>query len=109
MAAAVSFQVVDAGSRRVVTVSPAGRPDLRLPMAHPKRGERPGSTSRVALCVASRPAPRSPWLVAKMALIGALTVVGGAVCVGQFVANATPDPAFEYVAGDPGWAHVTQP
>lgn len=108
---AVRFQVVGTASRRVIAASPGARPALHLPQAHPSRPAAPGRTRVVASCAVGRPAaPRSPWLAAKVAVVSLLAVFGGAVSVTQLVGGAvSPDPAVQYVAGDPGWAHVTQP
>lgn len=109
---AVNFHIVGAGSRRSVAVSPASRPDLRLLLARPRRRVAPGRVGAVTSCVAARPAVRAPWLRWKVAAVGALVVFGTAVAVPQYVAmldTSHPDPALGYVAGDPAWAHVTQP
>lgn len=107
MTTAVRFQVVDAGRRRFVDVSPATRPELRLPQAHPSRGVAARGGRKVNSCLAVRPARReSPWLVVKIALVGLVAVAGGALSVGQLVADATAEPSGSYVAGDPAWAHV---
>lgn len=107
-ATAARFTVTRAGDRRVVITTAAGRPDLRLPEAHPARRPQPGRTASVASCAAVRPARVSPLLALKVAAVGALTVLGTVVSV-QNLALAEPDPALGYVAGDPAWAHVTQP
>lgn len=106
-----SFKVVqDAGRRRVVTS--ASRPDLRLPEAHPARPVAPRGVGQVASCSAAglrrRPAG-GVWVKVKVAVVGLLAVAGAAASVSSFVAMAQPDPAQGYVAGDPAWAHVTQP
>ena len=44
----VRFQVVDTGARRLVTVSPAGRPGPGGPQAHPSRAISPGRVGAVA-------------------------------------------------------------
>ncbi|AQP51992.1 hypothetical protein [Tessaracoccus flavescens] len=107
MTAAVRFQVVDAGARRVVAASPAARPELRLPQAHPVRPLAAGRVAKVASCAAARRAVKpSPLLVLKVAVVGLLALGGAVVSVGQLAADSTPDPAREYVAGDPAWAHV---
>ncbi|MDO5676643.1 MAG: hypothetical protein Q4G35_03935 [Propionibacteriaceae bacterium] len=107
---AIQFQVVGTPSRRVVAVSPAVRPELRLPQAHPARVPAPGRIGSVASCAVSRPQARSPWMIAKVVVVGVLAIVGGAVSTAQLVGDViSPDPSFEYVAGDPAWAHVTQP
>lgn len=96
--------------RQIVVGSPAARPAVRLPRAHPARPAAPGAISAVKSCAVGAPEPRSPWLALKVAAVSVLAVVGGAVSVAQFVGGATaPDPAVQYVAGDPAWAHVTQP
>lgn len=104
---AVRFQVVDRGSRRVVTVSPAGRPELDGPVAHPARPASPGRVRPVASCTVVRPRPR--MLALRVAVVGLVAAAGVGASVAQFVQNAQPDPAVGYVAGDPAWAHVTQP
>ena len=45
----------------------------------------------------------------KVAVVGLLAAVGVAVTAAQFVGMSQPDPAVQYVAGDPAWAHVSQP
>ena len=102
----VRFQVVDAGARRLVTVSPAGRPGPGGPQAHPSRAISPGRVGAVASCQVSRPAPVPLLLAVKVAAVGLLAAVGVAVSAGQFVEMSRPDPATQYVAGDPAWAHV---
>lgn len=105
---ALRFEVVGTPSRRVVAVSPASRPDLHLPVAHPPRAAGPGRAARIAACRVARPRPRNAWLAAKVAIVSALAVVGGAVSVAQ-LADWGVDPALDHVAGDPGWGHVTHP
>lgn len=107
---AVRYQVVATPRRRIVTASPAARPGLQPPQAHPARTAAPGRIVRAASCRVSRPEPRSPWLAVKVTVVAALAVLGGAVSVGELVGGVvSPDPVFGYVAGDPAWAHVTQP
>lgn len=106
-ASAVRFQVAESGARRVVVS--AGRPDLRSPKAHPARPVSAGRVGSATSCVVDRPEPKaSPWLMLKVAAVGLIAVIGGAVSV-QGLVLAEPDPALEYVAGDPAWAHVTLP
>ncbi|GAA4903136.1 hypothetical protein GCM10025789_22430 [Tessaracoccus lubricantis] len=106
---ALRFQVVGTPRRRVVTLSPAARPEPHLPRLHPARTALPGRTAAPASCRVVSPEPRSPWLVAKVAVVSLLALVGGAVSAVELVdAVAAPDPATAYVAGDPAWAHVTQ-
>ena len=109
MAAAVTFRVIDAGERRVVAVSPAGRPEVCLPHAHPRREVRPGGVARAASCTVAR-APRvSPWMSLKVAAVALLVVAGGVASVSQFISDAAAEQSRGYVAGDPAWSHVTQP
>lgn len=105
MTAAVRFQVVESGARRVVTVSPATRPDLRLPVAHPSRPLASGRSAKVASCVASRPAAGGGWwLGVKVALVGLVAVAGAGVAGVQIHANVTAEPpAGVALAGDPVW------
>lgn len=106
---AVRFEVVEKGARRVVTVAPHARPDLRLIEAHPPRPASPGRIQRASSCAVERPAGRaSGWLAVKVAAVAVLATVG-AVVSGQSLVAAEPNPAAEYVAGHPAWAHVTAP
>lgn len=115
MAAAVSFKVVDQGSRRVVAVAPAGRPDLHLPRLHPARTARPGRVGSVASCASVRPAPVSAWLRVKVAVVGLLALSGAAVSVAQFVSMAQTEsvPAgtsvADFVAEGANMGYVSQP
>ncbi|QNP56590.1 hypothetical protein [Tessaracoccus defluvii] len=84
------MRVVDAGSRRFVAVAPEGRPDLRLPQAHPSRPVAPGRVGRVASCVAVRPQPQPRWLAAKVVGLCLLALVGVGVSAGEFASMATP-------------------
>lgn len=106
---AVRFQVVETGSRRVVTVSPAARPDATVPVAHPARPASPRRVRPAASCAVRRPVEVPRLLGLKVAVIGAVAVVGMIASTAQFVQNVQPDPAQGYVAGDPAWAHVAQP
>lgn len=106
-AQAVSFKVVHAGARRVVTVSPAGRPELAGPLARPARPAAPGRVGTVSSCQVARPATASPLLALKVAFVGILAAVGLTLSAAQFVGMAQVDPATDYVAGDPAWAHLT--
>jgi hypothetical protein len=51
----------------------------------------------------------SRLLGVKLAAVGIVAAFGVAVCVPQFAAMTQPDPAREYVAGHPAWAHVDHP
>lgn len=109
MTAAVTFKVVESGQRRVVAVSPATRPELRSPQAHPRRTGHLGGDTVVASCAVTRPARPSGWLRLKVAAVAMVAVAGGVVSVAQFVTSAVPEAPQGYVAGDPAWSHVAQP
>lgn len=109
MTAAVTFKVVDAGSRRIVATSPVSRPDLRLPRAHPRRVGSAGVVAGVSSCAVARPLRSSRWVAVKLAVVGVLAVAGGVVSLAQFAADAAPEAPSGYVAGDPAWSHVSQP
>lgn len=107
MANAVQFQIASTGARRIVGTSPVVRPQLRSPQAHPDRQFAAGRSAAAVSCVGvTRPVERSPWLTLKVVAVGLLAAVGATVSVQQFVAMGEPNPATEYVAGDPAWAHV---
>lgn len=79
--------------------------------AHPPRQIRGMVRGSVAACSVRRaaPAPRvSPLLRLKVFALGLLAVVGGVVGVTGYVQAISPDPAVDYVSGDPGWAHVEE-
>ncbi len=91
----------------MVTVSPAGRPELRGTPGPPGEGPAPGRVGTVSSCQVARPATASPLLALKVAFVGILAAVGLTLSAAQFVGMAQVDPATDYVAGDPAWAHVT--
>lgn len=105
--AAVRYQVIDAGHRRLVTVSPAGRPELGGPVARAARPALPGRVRTASSCRVARPV--SGWMALKVAGVGILTAVGMAVAGLQFAEMASAEAPTGYVAGDPAWAHVSQP
>lgn len=111
MTSTVRYRVLGSAGRRVVAASPVARPALHLPNAHPLRPVSPGRSAPVASCLVAPPArSRSPWLTAKLVAVSLLVAVGGAVSVAQLAGGVlSSDPAVGYVAGDPGWAHVTMP
>ncbi len=110
MTVATHSEVVRPGGRRVAVSSPSRRPELKAPVAHPQRRVTAGRAGRASSCVVA-PAPRPvPWaLRLKVAAVAVVAMFGVAVCVPQFAAMTHPDPAKEYVAGHPAWAHVDHP
>ena len=106
----VRFLAPGEAARRSTRRNATSHPRLGSPQAHPARQVAPGNIARVTSCVAVRPAVAAPRLLAlKVAAVSLLAVVGGVASVVQFAAAVQPDPAYEYVAGDPGWAHVDNP
>ncbi|MFT3887036.1 MAG: hypothetical protein QM713_02575 [Arachnia sp.] len=110
MTVATHIEVDRSGRRRVAPSSPSAVPALGAPVAHPRRRPAPGRTGTVASCVVNpAPRPAALGLRLKVAAVGIVAAFGVAVCVPQFVAMSHPDPAKEYVAGHPAWAHVDHP
>jgi hypothetical protein len=107
---ATHFEVVRTGGRRVAVSSPSALPQLKAPVAHPRRPVAAGRVGQVSSCIAApTPRPVSRLLGVKRAAVGIVAAFGVAVCVPQFAAMTQPDPAREYVAGHPAWAHVDHP
>ena len=107
---AAHFEVVRTGGRRVAVPSPSTLPRFNAPVAHPRRPVAAGRVGQVSSCVAApAPRPASRVLGLKLAAVGIVAAFGVAVCVPQFAAMTQPDPAKEYVAGHPAWAHVDHP
>ena len=98
------------GSRRAHGSVPLARPELGGP-----------SAPRVARIGAVRPAPAasacrvvSPEvrragvvLRVKVATIALVALVGLGASAAEVSSWSNPDPAVDYVAGDPAWAHVS--
>lgn len=75
----------------------------RSPRAVPGRNLRPVGCDGV---LEARRAGMGVWLRIKVFVAVALMVVGFGVSVAEMASWAHPDPAVEYVKGDPAWAHV---
>lgn len=107
----MSIAVATPGTRTVTKPgrrlpAPAGRPRVQAPPARPAVGVRPGRSRSVAACSVA-PRPRRQFLLGlKVATVAALAVVGIGASVAEFVSWESPNPAVEYVQGDPAWAHV---
>ena len=88
----------------------AASPSPRRPRCPGSTPRSPGRVGQVSSCVAApAPRPASRVLGLKLAAVGIVAAFGVAVCVPQFAAMTQPDPAKEYVAGHPAWAHVDHP
>lgn len=102
------FKVASSGrGRRIVVVAPGGRADVARPRYHVA----PGRIAKTVSCAIDAPRVRytSPWLVLKLAVLGALAVLGFTVSAPGLAALLSPPLEPGYVAGDPAWAHVEQP
>lgn len=99
-------RIVPTSPRRTRTVAPGSRPPLHGPLARPGAAPSPGSTRRVAACSVQGRPRRELVLKLKVVLVSVLALAGMGASVAEFATWATPDPAVEYVQGDPAWAHV---
>lgn len=98
------------GVRRPHGSSPLARPVLGGPEAAPAR-RRVGRRSDVPAvsCRVVSPEARRAGLVMrlKVVAVGLVALVGVGASAAEFVSWSQPDPAVDYVAGDPAWAHVS--
>lgn len=108
----MSIVVAAPGTRTVPTTptrrrtAPGGRPALGRPVARSTVGLTPGSGRSAAACrVEGRTRPQF-LLGLKVATVALLAVVGLGASAAEFATWGSPDPAVEYVQGDPAWAHV---
>lgn len=118
----VSSGTVSSGTVRTTLrpVPGVGRAHGSAPLARPELGGpsgtraarssvvRPGSAA-VAACRVVWPEVRRAGVVlrVKVATIALVALVGLGASAAEISSWANPDPAVEYVAGDPAWAHVT--
>lgn len=109
----MSIAVSAPGPRMVVT-SPgrtrSGVPGSRPapgPMARPVGTPSPGRTRSAVACTV-QPRPSNPLLLrVKVGAVAALALLGLGASAAEFATWTAPDPAVEYVQGDPAWAHVS--
>lgn len=108
----MSIAVAAPGTRTATTspgrrlAAPGGRPDLGRPLAKPAAAAAPRKGRNAAACLVTVPPRRQFALGLKVATVALLAVVGLGVSAAEFASWGTPDPAVEYVQGDPAWAHV---
>lgn len=99
----------DAGVRTPARTSPVARPARSGPglPAGPVRAV--GRTAGVSSCHVISPASRWGVLVLKLKVtaVAVVALVGVGVSAAELSTWTQPDPAVDYVAGDPAWAHVT--
>ena len=98
------------GSRSHRGVAPLARPELGGPS--PSRSTRAGSGRRfatAAACRVSSPVDRREGLLlrVKVGAIALVALLGVGVSAAEVSSWAHPDPAVDFVAGHPAWAHVT--
>lgn len=95
--------------RTTVRTSPRARPVPGGPTTSTAAKLVPRRSEAVASCrIISPPARRTGvvlWL--KVSAVALVALVGMAVSAAEFASWTEVDPALDYVAGDPAWAHVT--
>lgn len=108
----MSIAVAAPGTRTATTspgrrlAAPGGRPNLGRPLAKPVPAALPGKDRNAAACLVTARPRRQFALGLKVATVALLAVAGVGVSAAEFATWGTPDPAVEYVQGDPAWAHV---
>ena len=109
----MSIAVAAPGTRTVTTtprrrpLAPGGRPELRNPVARPSRSFAPDASRRSVAACSRTIRPRRQFILGlKVATVALLAVVGVGASVAEFASWETPNPAVEYVQGDPAWVHV---
>lgn len=95
--------------RTPARTSPVARPVLGGPVASPDGLTIPRRPHAVASCRVVSPSARHAGLVLrlKVSAVAMVALVGIAASAAEFSTWTEPDPAVEYVAGDPAWDHVT--
>lgn len=98
-----------AGVRTPARISPSVRPSRGGPVGPAQSVRLAGRTAAMASCrVVSPAAPRGGLVLKlKVAAIAVVAVVSVGLSAAEFSTWTQPDPAFDHVAGDPAWAHVT--
>lgn len=98
-----------AGVRTSTRTSPTARPLRGGPTTSPVAPRVVGRTAATSSCRVVSPAGRREALVLKLkvAAVAVVALVGVGVSTAEFASWAEPDPAVDYVAGDPAWAHVS--
>ncbi len=89
--------------------SPAARPVRGGPNASPASPRVVGRTAAASSCRVVSPVGGQSALVLKfkVAVVAVVALVGLGMSAAEFSSWTQPDPAVDYVAGDPAWAHVS--
>lgn len=98
------------GVRRAHGAAPLARPVLGAPLATAAVRRVPRNPTRnVASCRVVSSSARREALVLKLKVVAVslVALVGVGASAAEFASWSQPDPAVDYVAGDPAWAHVT--
>jgi len=98
-----------AGDRARPGAAPAARPMLGAPVSSPASPRIVGRTAAPSSCRVVSPVGRRDGLVLKLkvAAVAFVALVGVGVSGAEFSSWLQPDPAVDFVAGDPAWAHVS--
>ncbi|MDO5735917.1 MAG: hypothetical protein Q4P15_05535 [Propionibacteriaceae bacterium] len=97
------------GVRRPRGAAPVARPQLGGPHASPSPRPAVRRSASPVACRVTSPAAQPVGLVLrfKVVAVALVALVGVGVCTAEFASWSQVDPAVEYVAGHPAWAHVT--
>ena len=100
---------VGADVRTPTRTSPSARPTLGGPSASPAVPSVVGRTAAASSCRVVSPARQKNALVLKfkVAAVAVVALVGVGMSASEFSSWTQPDPAVDYVVGDPAWAHVS--
>ena len=98
-----------AGTRKQRGAAPQARPEFGGPTATPLARATTRRSAGVAACRVTSPTARRASLLLKLkvGVVAAVALVGVGVSTAEFATWTHADPAVEFVAGDPAWAHVT--
>ena len=94
---------------RTRSTSPSARPRVARSTTSPVFSRPAGRTAAASSCRVVIPAARRDALALrlKVAAVAVVALVGMGVSGAEFSSWADPDPAVDFVAGDPAWAHVS--
>ena len=101
--------VTGTGARRLRGAAPKARPELGGPSATPLVRSATRRPATAASCRVVSPTARRAGMLMKLkvSVVAVVALVGVGVSTAEFASWSQVDPAVEFVAGDPAWAHVT--